>query len=245
MKLVLIGLLGLVSTSVFAKSCFERKYQKKYEKCLRANILNQKKCYKKKDKWEKKCAKEDSAKQKAAEEKARFQSVDKEIKAGRIANQSLEIWKDNRPYAWKSSGAISATNNIKMSGNAAVISGKGSLSQSGKIDSRKWHGFYLRYRSDSPLKGNEGLTVKIEVTKNGNKIREYSASGHYPYPKLWEMVSIAMKPELYQSQINLTVNWNLPNGKKVYLDDIRILDIGAYEKEENNYRNYLKKEALK
>lgn len=245
MRLVMIGLFGLIATSVSAKSCFEKKYQKKYEKCLRANILNQRKCYKKKDKWEKKCAKQESKKKKAAEEKARFQSVDKEVKAGRIANQSLEVWKDGKPYAWKVSGAISPTNDIKVSGNAAIISGKGSLSQTGKIDSRRWHGFNLRYRSDSPLKGSEGINVKIEIKKNGNKIREYSASGTYPYPRLWEMVSIAMKPELYQSQISLTISWNLPKGKKVYLDEIRILDIGAHEKEEQKYRNYLKKEALK
>lgn len=248
MKLTLILLSLFISHSALSKSCFDRKYKKKYEKCLKANVFgNQGKCRKKKKKWEKECAREDGARQAQAAQQAKYKSVEDQIKAGRIANQSLEVWKDGKPLGWNVSGSISASPNGGYQGSqGAIVTGKGSLVQTRRIPSRKWHGLYLRSNFNKGLgAGNKGVDMKVTIKKNGNTQRFYESSLKYPYARLWEMSSIALKPELYESEITVAINWDLPPGTSATLDEIRLVDMNQLEKSQKSYRSYLSKEALK
>ena len=247
MKLFFALLILSVSFSSFSKSCFDRKYKKKYEKCLKANLFgNQAKCRKKKDKWQKKCDREESTQQAQAAQRAKYKSVEDQINAGRIANQSLEVWKDGKPLGWTAQGNISPTNKGYQGSKGAIISGKGSLTQTRRIPSRKWHGLYLRSNFNKNIgNSNQGIEMKVTIKKNGTTQRYYQNALRFPYPRVWEMSSIALKPELYESEITVAVNWNLPKGTTASLDEIRLLDINKFEQNQKDYRNYLKKEAIK
>ena len=87
--------------------------------------------------------------------------------------------------------------------------------------------------------------MKVTIKKNGNTQRFYQNQLSYPYARLWEMNSIALKPELYDSEITVAVNWDLPKGTSATIDEIRLVDMAKFEQSQKEYRNYLAKEALK
>ncbi len=248
MKLFYTLMIFTISFSSFSKSCFDKKYKKKYEKCLKANIFgNQKKCLKNKKKWEKKCEKEEATKAANAKLKALYKGVESDIKAGKIANQSLEVWKDGKPLGWNVQGKVSLSKSGGYHGSqAAIISGRGSLVQTRRISSRKWHGLYIRSMFKKNMaKANNGLNMQVTIKKNGMIQKIYESSLKYPVVKIWEMTSLELKPELFESEITVAINWDLPSGVTATIDEIRLVAIKDLDKEKLSYRSYLTKEALK